>query len=378
MRGKNYWRVEIELFIFCFFLLLPFASAIRINEIMPHPNNSLGDEWIELYNEQNENLSLNGWKIGDKVSNDTINLNITAFGFALIVDSSINCSALNISNCFGLTSIGSGLNDDSEEIYLYNNSSVLISNFSYDANIKSFGYSWQFYNNEWHNCSPTFNTANFCNQTSQSSNQNTTNQTNATDSNRASDEYVRLDYEEMRNGEEFEVEIRAYNLKNGSYDIKIAISFVNNDTIISETYDNGEWKSSNYYVENFFNNSWNKSGIVKLRIKKEYEYFYGEINITAKLRKNGNIVAEIINKTEILKKQVIQEIDNSINQTSNAETNAENMSIIKLNSKDIKSQNISENKTYRTKTQLIKEYGIYGFALFCVFVIIILIINKFR
>ena len=189
---------------------------------------------------------------------------------------------------------------------------------------------------------------------------------------------MRLDYEEMRNGEEFEVEIRAYNLKNGSYDIKIAISFVNNDTIISETYDNGEWKSSNYYVENFFNNSWNKSGIVKLRIKKEYEYFYGEINITAKLRKNGNIVAEIINKTEILKKQVIQEIDNSINQTSNAETNAENMSIIKLNSKDIKSQNISENKTYRTKTQLIKEYGIYGFALFCVFVIIILIINKFR
>jgi len=148
------------------------ASPV-INEVMPHSNNSWSDEWVELYNPSNETAVLVGWKVSDASSNDTISLNISAGGFGLIVDNNTlfgnttGCAAFNISNssCAVLTAIGNGLNDGADTVFLYENASVLVDNFSWSSDIKSTGRSWSRYLNgtsNWTNCTPTPGLANNC------------------------------------------------------------------------------------------------------------------------------------------------------------------------------------------------------------------------
>ena len=130
-----------------FVSLLAPVSAVVINEIMPHTNNFWGDEWLELYNPTNGTVVLNAWKIGDLSSNDTFSLNISAAGFGLIVDSgtgnNTGCAAFNISaeSCIALSTIGSGLNDGAETVFLYDAAGNLIDTFSWSTNIKSSGHS---------------------------------------------------------------------------------------------------------------------------------------------------------------------------------------------------------------------------------------------
>lgn len=152
-------------------LMIDISHAILINEIMPHTNNSWHDEWIELYNPNNETLNLSLWKIGDKTSNDSISLILPPFSFGLIVDSGTNkdnltgCKAFNISNesCYELTTIGLGLNDDNETVFLYDNLNYSIDNFSWSESIKSTGYSWSKDNySNWTTFSPTPGSINFC------------------------------------------------------------------------------------------------------------------------------------------------------------------------------------------------------------------------
>ncbi|MFH0831621.1 MAG: lamin tail domain-containing protein [archaeon] len=184
MLGK---RGILILSFFLIFLNISYASAsVMINEVMPHSNNSYGDEWVEIYNNENSMLNLTNWKIADAVSNDSISLTIAPYGFAIIADSSIGCSNFNLSNesCAGLSTIGSGLNDDNETIYLYDNSSALISSFSWNENLKQSGKSFGYNGTAWLNCTPTPGTANNCtvqqipqqNQTNQTQQQNQTNQ----------------------------------------------------------------------------------------------------------------------------------------------------------------------------------------------------------
>lgn len=394
MWRKNCWRVEIVFVIFCF-LFLQLVSAIRINEVMYHPpQDNNYNEWIEIYNNGTEEINLSTIKLcNDGLLDGYINrndskvyLNTTTIlgpnSYAIITDGGSGTEAysnFNISmNALAIrtssSSLCGGLTDTNKTFTFNNLSGEILSSLTYTSSTgaNGNGKTLQFCNGTWTEAEPSPGQENSCIQT----NQNTTNQTNNSTANTTQNEYIKLEYDEMRNGKEFEVEIFGFNLKNGSYDVKIAISFTNNDTIISETYNNGTWKSSNYYAENVFNEYGNKSEILKLRIKNEYKEFYGEVNITAKLRKNGDVIAEITNKTELLKKNNTSAI-NSTNPAMNIETNAGNNSPIRLNSKDIKSKEISENKTYMTKTQYIKEYGIYLFAGFCVFVIIILLIRKF-
>lgn len=58
-------------------------------------------------------------------------------------------------------------------------------------------------------------------------------------------------------------------------------------------------------------------------------------------------------------------------ETENKEV-SEEAEIIKLNNP----QNIKSQEIWKSKTQYIKEYSIYGFAVFCVFVIILLVIKN--
>lgn len=163
----------VALFVLLAVSLISLVSAsVRINEAMPHSNNALGGEWVELYNSGSSAEVLSNWIIGDRVSNDTISLNIPSNGFA-IISSGIDCSKFNVpsESCVKLSAIGSGLNDDSETVYLYNNS--LVDSFTWSTSIKSSGNSWQVCNSLWGSYSPTPGTANICevqqSQTSQDS-----------------------------------------------------------------------------------------------------------------------------------------------------------------------------------------------------------------
>ena len=156
-------RNIIPLFLLFQFLFFPCYGQVVINEVMPHTNNLENCEWIEIYNNNTENISLINYEIGDnnsnnKNTNDKFNLTIPAGRFGLIVDKNCikgnnsGCKAFNISNksCFELSNIGSGLNDDGDAVYLYDNASILQSNFTWNQNIKTDKNSWQrLPNNFW-------------------------------------------------------------------------------------------------------------------------------------------------------------------------------------------------------------------------------------
>jgi len=196
--------------------------------------------------------------------------------------------------------------------------------------------------------------------------------------------YLEAKWEESKivNGDEFEIEIKAFNLKNQDYNVKVYITFEDNDTIISDRYDEekDEWKSGMFYVDNLFSGPGNKSKDILLRIRDGYKEFVGNATLKIKIEDEDYIFEnniEILEKNEGIKKEKIEENEktNSLKETENA--GLENQ-VIKLNNpKDIK---IRENyKTaYKSKTQLIREYAIYGFALFCVFVIIVLLIRGYE
>jgi hypothetical protein len=188
------------------------------------------------------------------------------------------------------------------------------------------------------------------------------------------------------NGGDFDIEVRAYNLESKNYDVKVYITFATNDTIISDTYNGSKWQSSNYYVKNLFSGPGNASKNLSLRIDRNYRHFTGNAEIGAKIQESTteSLKNLTIRTITVLEKQ---ETDNdtapslsgdngttsSTGESPDNDTTAS--SVINLNApKSIKSQN--ESQVYRSKTQYIKEYGIYGFALFCVFAIIYLIIKK--
>jgi len=158
-------------------LILFFISHIAlaqpvINEVMPHTNQSWGEDWVELYNPTNDTLVLVGWNINDTSSNDTISLNISAGEFGLIVDNdtqlgnATGCAAFNVSSvsCIELAAIGGGLAAPGDTVFLYNDTSTLIDNFSWAYNIQINGTSWGRSpdGGNWTTCTPTPGSANNC------------------------------------------------------------------------------------------------------------------------------------------------------------------------------------------------------------------------
>jgi len=208
-----------------------------------------------------------------------------------------------------------------------------------------------------------------------------TNQQKPEENQTETDIEIELEYdEEIYNDEEFNVDLDFFNLGNYSYDLKIYLTFNNNDTIISETYNEEEekWSSSTYYIENFIRGKGNKTGDTILRIDSDYLNFYGEVRIRVKLRKNNetNSIADVEKKIKIIEREIKND-EESINQeqqeTQNISEGSSENTIYLNNPKDIKRQ---ESKIYNSKTQYLKEYSIYGFSLFCVLIIILLITRR--
>lgn len=344
-------------------LSLSLVSAIRINEVMPHTNNSLGDEWVEIFNPDSYNLSMVNWKIGDLSSNDTINFNVSANSFLMIADSSIGCSGFNNINCLSLTTIGSGLNDDIESIYLYDNNSILLSTFSWNFSIKNTGNSWSFCNNLWQKASPTPGYENNCTIIVQNLSNSTTTINNLTNQTQKAKISIELEYDsEGYSQDEFGVRVLAHNLEDKTYDLKIFIT--DNSKTISEIYDkeNNEWMSGTYYLAEVFSGPGSPSDDFRLRLKDGN--FTGSAEIIARLREFGtSLYIENSRVINFIKKGIeTEELQNGdLNEPGNRSANG----AIKLIPKNIKS--------YKSKTQYIKEYSLYGFTLFCLMALILLI-----
>lgn len=201
------------------------------------------------------------------------------------------------------------------------------------------------------------------------------------------EEYIELDWEreDIINGEEFEIEVLAYNLENEDYDVKVWIENSDNK-IITEIYEdsNDKWISGIYYINDFFSSSGDESESVKLRIKKEYTSFSGRAKIYAKLRKNSVIVDETEYNINILR-GLVDDTTSSSSSNTNLATGASiannqqanyNEQIILLGAQSSLSHEKNGKVIYSSKTELIKKYAPYLFCLICVILIIVLVIDK--
>jgi len=112
--------------------------------------------------------------------------------------------------------------------------------------------------------------------------------------------------------QEFKVSLSVSNLENETYDIKISILKISDESeqkrTISEISTTGEeWQSSYKYLSKFFTGT-SFSGDFKLRISQKYQDFKGEAEILAKVRQSSNkkIVAEIEDRIEIKQAEITQ------------------------------------------------------------------------
>jgi len=410
------------LVVLIFIVSITFVLAeVRINEVMAHPSSTY-EEWVELYNNGTENLTLTLWKVSDGVGNNKKNfsLNISAGGFALIVDDSLNCSNLNIlaENCFELNEIGLGLNDGQDNLSVYNNDSQLISNFSWTST--HINRTWQYCSGNWIENNPTPGAENNCTQpptctfsstcgswSSCSSSSQTqtcintstscvnTTYTISRECDSTTDITIELEWteEDIVNGDEFDITVNVENLESETdYDILIEI-VDDDDDVLSETYGNhGEdednWESSSRYVLEIFSGSGDDSGEITIRIDSDSDDFYGGATIIGKIRETGktSIIDEFEEDIEILENE--EDSDSTTSSAASTTTTSSITSTIGTTKKETISlgtgsavnsgMNTQNSMIYKSKNEYIKEYAPYAFSLLCIFLIALLLIDKRR
>lgn len=389
--------MEFGLSLIVLFLFICYASAVGINEVSPET-----PEFVEIYNENNEFLNLSEWKIRDNYNIDEVTCyNITNcsllinFSYFIIIGRNTNISEITSKqiNYFYVddATIGNGLASN-DNVTFFN--STFSTSFSW--NNSGAGKSWQFYNGSWQQCKPTPGSINSCTQQPQNNSQNppqNKSQQNNTNDSQETSIYLKLDWDEddIVNGEEFEIKVEAFNLKNENYDIKIYITFEDENTIISETYneEDDKWKSSTYYVENIISGSGDKSATLSLRIKSSYRNFSGDAEVIAKIRKSGtsSIIDEVREDIEILEKEEenntskIIETQKTSKTSKTVEENDKKTAqitgeVIKLGNRQAETKDEKENVLYESGSEKIKKYAIYGLNLILIVIVIFLLKRK--
>jgi len=138
-------------------LIVPIARAeIIITEIMANPlaDESL-NEWVEIYNNGTEEIDIKGWSIGDDKDNDTIEGGlykkegtiIQAQGYAIITDSNtriynnFNISQETIKLYSDDETLGNGLRNSGETIWLYDQNGEIVYETTYEETKEGLSYS---------------------------------------------------------------------------------------------------------------------------------------------------------------------------------------------------------------------------------------------
>ncbi len=375
-----------------------FVSAeVRINEVELNIYGSdSGNEWIELYSDSEINMT--DWSIIN-VDGDSMLFNITFLGYY----------AFNVTHTV--------MTDTSNNLSLKNNSGGLIFSTGTitDSNDDR---TWQYCNGNWTFRNSTRGTENNCTTPTPTCTQNWSCSTFGTCSNSlqtrtctdtnncgnttgkptesqtctvSTSEYVELNWtDEIFNKDEFEIEADMFNLLAQTYDIKVWITFSGNDTTISEIYDsNDDWKSGTYYLTSFISGAGNKTKDVKLRLKESYNDFTGNAKIYARLRYNGNTIDDF-EKTLSISASVEPSpsisttpanVNNTQTTTTSTAQNNEEIIILGSSSKKATTTNSATGKSansiiYKSKMEYIKDYAPYILSVVCIFIIIILMIEK--
>ena len=364
-------------------LLINFVSAVRINEVMAKT-----PEFVEIYNEGNRMLDLTEWKIKDASSSvdeitcyNILNCSLVIdYSYFIIIGRNTNISQItdNLIHHFYVEDlvIANSLNDDGDNITFFNSSFST----SFLWNNSQTGKSWQFYNGSWIEAEPT--------PAAQNYNPPAENPPDNNGDGGEEDEIsLEIDWDEddIINGEEFEINVKAYNLSDKKYDVKIRIEFEENSTIISEIYDeeNDTWQSGYYYIDEILKGHGDESETFDLRIKEEYENFKGDAKIFFKIRTSGWSL-EIEKDIEILEslpeKQEEEPSEIIVKKSTEQETTSIiTGEIIKLGqsgsaeeTENIKSKEI----LYESRNEKIKKSAVYCFSLLCVIFVIILVFKK--
>ncbi len=155
-------------YLLAFALLMPASYSIIINEIMADPiADETLNEWIELYNNGSHAINVSGWVVGDSADNDSIEGGlynkegtiITAFGYAIITDDAtrvydnFNVSADAVRLYVNDSSIGNGLGNIGETIFLYDGNKNPVYSAAYNETTE--GLSWSYLNGSLHKSNPT-------------------------------------------------------------------------------------------------------------------------------------------------------------------------------------------------------------------------------
>lgn len=115
-----------------FLLIVPISSALVVNEIMYDPaGDDNNNEWVELYNNDSTSYNVTNLTVGDLSSNDTLARlqggdTLSPAAYAIIGESGINLSLYPGLSVFSAgASIGNGLGNSNDTVYVYQNATVL-------------------------------------------------------------------------------------------------------------------------------------------------------------------------------------------------------------------------------------------------------------
>jgi hypothetical protein len=381
-----------------FILVTNFACAeVIINEVMYDLNGSdTNREWIEIYNNGSEAADFSYWKFYEANTKHGLNLIngsviLAPGGYAIICQ--VASIFLNENNVYtNLFESSFSLDNSGEALALWNGSSY-VGNFTYNSSFGATGdgKSLQLYNGSWQGCQPTPGATNNCSvANSQTQNTSNSSDTNSNLVSTTSQTTIELSWyeDEIINGSEFDITVKAFNMANDYYDIKIWIEFYGNDTVISERYDtiNDQWKSGTYYVEKLLSGGGNKTETLSLRLKEDYLSFYGDMKILSKLRKysSSSVLADTQKSIKILKSNKTSPAPTNQNSTlltssMDLTNNSQKAAVIRLGSSDktlvVKSKT-EDSIIYKSKNEYIKEYLPYGFGVLCIILIILLFIER--
>ena len=123
----------LPLLVLIILAILPAVYAIEINEIMYNPvGDDSGNEWVEIY--LPEKINLSNWTIGDLASNDTlIPVKITDSAYAIVVENRSMFSDSNASVYYASSTIGNGLGNSGDTIFLYDLNKTIVDSVVYNS-----------------------------------------------------------------------------------------------------------------------------------------------------------------------------------------------------------------------------------------------------
>lgn len=208
-------------------------------------------------------------------------------------------------------------------------------------------------------------------------------------------------------GDEFEIGVKLIDFGEDTYDVKIDIKGANER--ISRIWNGNDWQSTHYYVNDIIeevggdcdfkmkiSKHFDGSASIEIKIRDStgsYKSFSGyNINVEDKEDSEDDEELDENNEEDETEedgskedednedeKESSEEIEVSSEEIiEESEENVDEVIILGSNNDNQESESIKteENIVYQSKSEIIKKYSIYAFAILCVFICILLIIKK--